>query len=73
MDTPALIFSVILGGIVLFQLVSGKALDGSWRPTISRRDQPGTYWFFVLVQSTLLLIVVVTGQTSWSMSFCLDL
>jgi hypothetical protein len=62
---PELLFALLLGGLVLGQLITGKALDRRWRPTITREDDPGWYWFMLLVQSAILIAVVVTGKTLW--------
>jgi len=56
-----------LAGLVLWQLVTGKALDMYWRPTVTRQDNPGTYWFLLAVQSAFLIVVLVTGKTTWQL------
>ena len=60
-----MIFAVILAGLVGWQLVTGKAVDRNWRPSITRQENPGMYWFIVIAQSALLAIVLYTGKTSW--------
>ena len=55
---------VALTGLVLWQLVTGIALDRRWRPSVNRQDNPGMYWFVVLAQSAILVYVLITGKTT---------
>lgn len=64
-SVPELVFALALAGLVLGQLITGKALDRSWRPAIAREDNPRMYWFIVLLQSALLIVILLTGKTSW--------
>ena len=61
---PALLLTVVLTGLVLWQLVTGNALGRDWRPCANRKDKPGIYWLIVLSQSAILIFVLVTGKTS---------
>lgn len=65
MSIPTILFISLLAGVVLWQLITGKALDRSWRPNITRQDNPGAYWFIVIAQSAMLILILVTGKTSW--------
>jgi hypothetical protein len=60
------LFVLALAGLVFWQLVTGKVLDRSWRPSVTRQDNPGMYWFIVIFQSALLMVILVTGTTSWN-------
>jgi hypothetical protein len=60
------LFVLALAGLVLWQLVTGKALDRSWHPSVTRQENPGMYWFIVIFQSALLMVILVTGTTSWN-------
>jgi hypothetical protein len=64
-DVAVLLFTLFLAGLVLWQLIAGKALDRSWRASVTRLDNPVMYWLTVLFQSAILVIVLVTGKTSW--------
>ena len=55
----------VLPAVVVWQLVTGKALAGSWRgPQVTfRRDkEPGRYWLHVIGQAVMVLawVIVVT-------------
>ena len=64
MPIPAHLLTVVLTGLVLWQLVTGNALGRNWRPSVNRQDNPGMYWLVVLSQSAILIYVLVTGKTS---------
>ena len=59
------LFALALAGLVLWQLVSGKALGRQMRANVSREDNPGMYWLLLLAQSGLLVVILFTGKTSW--------
>ncbi|HEX4896539.1 MAG TPA: hypothetical protein VFV11_09445 [Solimonas sp.] len=59
------LFAALIAGLLAWQLASGQALDRSWRPRISREEQPGTYWLIVLFQAAVLGVVLLTGSTHW--------
>lgn len=65
MDLFTSLFALVLAGLVAWQLFTGKALDRHWRPCLTRQDSPGGYWITVLFQAALLVVVLVTGKTSW--------
>ena len=65
MNIPAMIFAVILAGLVGWQLVTGKVVDRNWRPSITLQENPGMYWFIVIAQGAILAVVLYTGKTSW--------
>lgn len=69
MDGYTLIVVLVLAAIVAWQLVSGKALDGRWRPSIRRDERPGTYWLVVAGQAAILALVVTTGRTSFTFTW----
>jgi len=54
-----------LAGLLLWELISGKAVGAWWRPIVTRQDNPGTYWFVVAVQSAILIVVLITGTKTW--------
>jgi hypothetical protein len=62
---PEYLFASALAGLVLWQLITGKALDRSWHASVSRKDNPGMYWAVVLVQSAFLMVILLTGKASW--------
>jgi tetratricopeptide (TPR) repeat protein len=62
-------FALLIGGVVLWQFVTGKVLDRHWRPSIDRRGQPVHYWAVVLGQSAIFLVVVITGRASFTITF----
>jgi hypothetical protein len=45
---------VVIKGLVLHQIVSGKARNSNWQVQSTRRAQPGKYWFSVLLQSAIV-------------------
>lgn len=45
---------VVITGLVLYQIVSGKAVNGNWQVQSTRKAQPGKYWFSVLLQSAIV-------------------
>ena len=67
-SVPEFLFALVGVGVVLWQLITGKAYGGSWGGSVTRQENPGMYWFLVLVQSAILIIVLVTGKTSWHFS-----
>jgi hypothetical protein len=64
-NLPDYLFALALAGLVLWQLISGKALDRSLRPSVTRKDNPAMYWSVVLIQSAFLIAILVIGKTSW--------
>jgi hypothetical protein len=61
------ILALGLAGLVLWQLVTGKALDMYWRPTVTRKENPRMYWFVLTVQSGILMVIQVTGKSTWQL------
>jgi len=59
---------VFLAGLLFWQLVSGTALGAWWRPKITRADDPRTYWFFVVAQGAIWIIVLATGR-AWHVRY----
>jgi hypothetical protein len=45
---------VVNAGLVLYQIVSGKAVNGNSQVQSTRKAQPGKYWFSVLLQSAIV-------------------
>lgn len=58
---------LFLAGALLWQLISGKALGVWWRPSITRQDDPRTYWFVLAVQGAILVAVMITGTRTWDL------
>lgn len=54
----------ILGGVILYELVSGRAFENSLKPTILRAERPGRYWTLVGSQAALILFAVFSGRTT---------
>jgi hypothetical protein len=54
----AVVIAAMVGGVV-YQIVSGKVLDRSWKVWATRAEQPGRYWFGVAFQSIIVLIPIV--------------
>jgi hypothetical protein len=47
-----------MAGIVLYQIISGKVLTRSWQVWATRDEQPGRYWFAIVVQSIIVSILI---------------
>lgn len=54
---------LFLATVMVWQLVSGKALGTWWFPRITRRDNPAAYWFVVADQGAILIAFIMTGKT----------
>jgi len=54
---------LFLTAVLVWQLVSGKALGAWWFPRITRQDNPGAYWFVVAAQGAILIAFLMTGKT----------
>jgi hypothetical protein len=63
-NTTYYCFALLLVGILLWQLISGKALGTWWRPLVARDNQPGMYWFLLIVHGAILIVFLLTGK-SW--------
>jgi len=58
-----------LAAVLLWQLVSGKALDRSWRPSIDRNVRPRVYWLVVAGQAAVVAVVLATGKSSFTVTW----
>lgn len=58
------VMALFLGSVLVWQLVSGNGLGVWWYPRITRRDNPGAYWFVVIIQGGILIAFLMTGK-SW--------
>jgi hypothetical protein len=54
-------------GVLLWQLISGRALGAWGRPSIIRSDNPATYWFLLAAQGAFFIAFLFTGN-SWHLS-----
>ncbi|HYM34365.1 MAG TPA: hypothetical protein VET48_03160 [Steroidobacteraceae bacterium] len=56
--------ALLLAAVLLWQLISGKAL-GTWtRPVVARANDPGIYWILLTIHCAILIIFLLTGK-SW--------
>ena len=53
---------LLLTSVLVWQLISGKALGTWWFPRITREDNPGAYWLVVAVQGAILIAFLTTGK-----------
>ena len=60
------LFVLFLAGVLLWQLISGKAAGVWWRPRIARQDDPGAYWLVLAAQSAILIFVLINGTATWN-------
>jgi hypothetical protein len=56
-------FLLVSAGVLLWQLISGKAAGVWWRPRISRQDDPWAYWFSVTAQAVIWVLALAMGRT----------
>ena len=63
-STTYYLVALSMGGVLVWQIVSGEALGAWWQGRIFRVDSPKTYWFVLGVQFAILIAFVVTGR-SW--------
>ena len=56
------LLAMFLAGVLLWQLISGKALGAWWHPVITRRGNPPTYWLVLAVQFAILAGFLLTGK-----------
>jgi hypothetical protein len=57
------LFLLFWAGVVIWQLISGKALGTWWRPRSTRQESPGIYWFVLIVQGAIFIAFLRTGTT----------
>jgi hypothetical protein len=58
------LFVLFLAGVLLWQILTGRAL-GTWRrPSLTRQANPGAYWFVLAIQGAILIVFLLTGK-SW--------
>jgi hypothetical protein len=60
------LFLFLLVCVLLWQLVSGRALGVWWRPNVTRKDNPRTYWVFVAAQAIIFIGILATGIETWN-------
>jgi hypothetical protein len=60
------LFVLFLAGVLLWQLISGKALGAWWYPRITREESPKTYWFVLAVQGAILAGILTNGTATWN-------
>jgi len=63
-STTYYLVALFMGGVLVWQIVSGTAMGAWWDPSITRQDRPKTYWFVLAVQCGILLAFLFTGK-SW--------
>jgi hypothetical protein len=55
--------ATIIGAIfVLWQLLTGTMLTQTWKPWISRREQPRKYWFAFAIEALIVIAFVALGM-----------
>ena len=59
------LLALLLAGVLVWQLVSGKAAGVWWRPSITRQENPGAYWFALAVQGAILMYILIVGTSTW--------
>jgi hypothetical protein len=50
---------------VLYQLVSGKLLNLSWKVWVTRDERPQTYWIVLAAEATAVMFGVCLGIALW--------
>ena len=60
---PGVVFLLLLG-IVLYQLISGRLLGLTWRVWFSRAEKPGAYWAVIIIET----VAAVAGLCLWALS-----
>jgi hypothetical protein len=63
-STTYYLVALSMGGVLVWQIVSGEALGAWWQGRIFREDRPKTYWFMLAVQCAILIAFLFTGR-SW--------
>jgi len=58
------LFASLWIGILVWELISGRALGTWWRPIITRQDNPATYYFALAAHFAILIALMLTGN-SW--------
>jgi hypothetical protein len=58
------LLTLLMVAVLVWQVLTGKALGTWWSGPISRQDNPGAYWFAVAAQGALLIAFLMTGK-SW--------
>lgn len=57
---PTLAF-VLLLGIVLYQLFTGRLLNLKWGAWATRKERPGTYWTVLVIEATVCIVGIYIG------------
>ena len=57
------LLALLLAAVLIWQLVSGRALGTWWLPTLTREASPRAYWFSLALQGAILVALVLTGGT----------
>jgi len=52
-----------LAAVLVWQLISGKALGTWWFSGITRQGNPAAYWFVLAVQGVIFIAFLTTGKT----------
>jgi hypothetical protein len=60
--TEYYLLALFLAGVMLWQLISGKALGAWWHPVITRQGNPRTYWLVLAAQCAILIAFLLTGK-----------
>jgi hypothetical protein len=60
------LFLLFLAAVLLWQLLSGRALGVWWRPNITRKNDPLVYWLVLAVQGAILIAILINGTSTWN-------
>lgn len=57
------LMALLLAAVLVWRLISGKALGTWWFSGITRQGNPGAYWFVLAVQGVIFIAFLTTGKT----------
>ena len=54
----ALVVLIAIFGILIYQVISGKAINQNWEVCATREGQPGLYWGLITLESLVVFLPV---------------